>query len=132
MKMQVLTAQIKEALDKVYHLRQGERRQIEHKEISNEGESAAIVCGTTRVGDVITQIYNFLLILRQSSWSNEWDIVGQGFPLPGWMMSDCDASPENIDGSSAFKARLSLNLTPLEIMRLIGQDFVDFLTYDRP
>ncbi|KAK4497073.1 hypothetical protein PRZ48_011522 [Zasmidium cellare] len=98
-------------------------------------EDVAIASRNTQAGDVILPISPLshstpsFITLRSNDVS--FDIVGQGFFLPGFdILKPTEGVSLSDDAKrSTLDAEMVLTLTVADIMRLVGQDFVDLGTY---
>lgn len=105
------------------------------KLLQYQHHTVAIVSGDTKVSDIVLPLLSIrfgnspILILRRSE--RAFHIIGQGYILPGFRVSNTDKRKHNLSQLTSaerdfvFRAKVRLNLDAGDVMRLAGQDLVD-------
>jgi hypothetical protein len=98
-----------------------------------------MMCGAAQPGDIVIRImspwrHNHTVLILQKNEGDEYDIISQGFLMPGYEIPDIFApyfedSPrfDTLDEAeirSIFRAEVNLTMTVGDAMRLSGQDCV--------
>jgi hypothetical protein len=107
--------------------------------VRDRGGTVAMMCGAAQPGDIVIRImspwrHNHTVLILQKNEGDEYDIISQGFLMPGYEIPDIFApyfedSPrfDTLDEAeirSIFRAEVNLTMTVGDAMRLSGQDCV--------
>lgn len=106
---------------------EGRREMPVFLQARNQVDKVALACSAARTGDIVVPISSDLrgdhfLIIRRNRTCDAYDVVGQGFFLPGYR-----ARMAEIEGGDAT---VYFSLTAADAMQLVGQDFVSSTEYD--